>query len=406
MTRLLPFLTGLLLSLLLAASATAEPLSDARGVFRQADQSLVAATARQARLRSAHESLMAQIRVRKADPQARLPGVGDGTLDALLKQANDLSGQLEAADREIARTRQQVAVRRAALVSAFDRALGVANEQVAQRAGDARRTAFEYMQSLIAERAQLLAATRLSATGQQRTVRLPAVADGASAEELRELADEASDNVERVRTQLEALESRLSALSTRRTMLRASLAMDDDLALFGEDERNRRIARADRPTVASATDGANGPTRVGDPTGRADDNDALAGGGGLGNEAAPGAGDPSAQAPEPGDGDRDSDGLPDSPPDSVDDFGTIAPPAVDIAPGVGVPVDAIGGAVVYEAALDPLLLSADVEALSPGALAQQLAALRKKKAALRKAADELAKRRAALEARAATLEQQ
>jgi hypothetical protein len=398
MTRLLPFLTGLLLSLLLAASATAEPLSDARGGFRQADQSLVAATARQARLRSAHESLMSQIRVRKADPQARLPGVGDGTLDALLKQANDLSGQLEAADREIARTRQQVAARRAALVSAFDRALGVANAQVAQRTGEARRTAFQYMQSLIAERAQLLAATRRSARGQQGTVRLPAVADGASAEELRELADEASDNVERVRTQLEALESRLSALSTRRTLLRASLAMDGDLALFGEDERNRRIARADRPTVASATDGATGRA---DPTERAGDGSGgeIAGGGGLGNEPPPAAVDPS---PQPEQGDSDGDGLV----DGTDDFGAIDPPAVDVAPGVGVAVDAIGGAVVFEAALDPLLLSADLEALSPGALADQLAALRKKRAALRKAADALAKRRTALEARAATLEQQ
>lgn len=399
MRRLLPFVCGLLLSLL-AVTAAAEPLSDARGALRKADQSLVAATARQARLRSTHERLVAQIRERKAGTEARLPGVGDGTLDGMLKRANDLSSQLEAADRDIARARQQVAARRAALLAAFDRALGVANQQVAERRGEARRAAFAYMQTLVADRARLVAAQRPDGVGRPSTVRLPAVADGASAEELRELADEASDNVERVRSQLDALEARLSALNTRRTMLRASSAMDGDLALFGEDERNRRIARADRPNVASGND--NSPAAQGDGgSERAADDDVD--GDGLAGGRAPALPGEAPEAGAPPDADQGQDPGVDNGAQDLGEFEAVNPPSTGVAPGLR-DVDGVGGAVVFEAALDPALLSADVEALSPGDLADQLAALRKKKAALRKAAADLAKRRAALEARAATLE--
>jgi cell division protein FtsB len=60
--------------------------------------------------------------------------------------------------------------------------------------------------------------------------------------------------------------------------------------------------------------------------------------------------------------------------------------------------------VVFEASLDPNLLTEDVDSLGPAAVAEQLQALRKKQAQLRKAAEELARRRAALEEKAETLD--
>lgn len=388
--------------LLFASAALAEPVEQARAAHGRAEAAVRDAATRQARVRAEHETVVRQISARKAAAPARLPGVGDGTLDALLKQAHDLASALEAADRAIAAARREVDGRRQALLQAIDAQLGITNQRLANGSDAERRAAFAQMQGLASERARLMAAGQAA---RPETVRLPAVAEGASADELRELADEASDNVERVRAQLSALEARLSALNARKLMLRAANAFDTDTSLFAEDERNRQLARAERPAVAEAgavnTPTADGRTRDGD----AAEPGALAGANddGVGQEAAP----PQAEAPDRNmensgggfaDPDTDGDGIFDAAPPPAAPSDVVVP---TISGG-----HAAGGAVVFETALDPALLSDDVDALSPSAVAEQLRALRKKQAALRKAAAELARRRAVLKERAEALEKE
>ena len=395
MLRLLP-----LLLVLLTGPALAEPLEGARTRFETAHQRVETLESEQARLRASHEALVAEIGRLKATERALLPGIMGGRLDQLLKEAHDLAERLEEQDRRVADAERQAMAERDRLVAALDVALANLNGQLARADGPAapRREAFEHMKALVGERSRLLA--DLAPADRQR-VELPPVGDGASPDELRALADEATDNAERVRSQLGALEGRLQALQLRRRVLRAAAAFERDASLFAEDERTRRLVRSDQPAVSvatprapAATGGARGDVAAGAPT--------VDRGAEMPGEQAP-APPPPSDGAEAGAGDAgndfDADGIVDDGPAFVEpapQVGTVAPGPVSAGAGAGV--------VVFETALDPALLSDDVEALSPAAIAQQIRAVERRRTDLARTASELEKRRAALEARARALE--
>ncbi|MEZ4468238.1 MAG: hypothetical protein R3F43_28335 [bacterium] len=299
------FLPLLLLLAVLASPAGAQPLPEARAAHAAALARSAAAEAEQARLRAAHESLVGRIGTLKAADRQVLPGVGDGRLDALLKEAHEVATRLEELDRRVEDAEAATAAARGRLVAALDAALAAENAALAGGSADARQ-AFERMKSLVTERSALAAAGQ---AGSRAVVKLPPVGEVASADELRELADEASDNAERVRSQLKALEDRLQALQTRRRMLRAAMAFDRDAALFAEDERNRRLVRSDQPSAGVAS--AREPTPPTRDTGTAGGRGAE---GSLAGDDEANAAPPPGQAPEAGAGagaefDGDADGL-------------------------------------------------------------------------------------------------
>lgn len=383
----------LLLCVLFAVPSLANPVEQARGAHQRAGQVHAQALARQQQARAAHEQIVRQIQARKSKAIRNVLGVRDPVLDGLLKQGHDLARTVAEADRAVAAAQARLATERAALLQRLDAALAQTTRAFAQSSGPDKQALFARLQALSVERARLQAAGHQ--TQQPQTVRLPAIAEGASADELRELADEASDNAERVRKQLAALEQRLSTLTMRRRLLRVERTLDGDLSLFGDDERNRQVARAGRlqapdgsgrtPPPRAGDDAANAPPEVA-PT---DGIDAPMAGG---DDPQPGAPDPSREFDDT-DGDGFGEGVPpvEPPPEAV---------VPEIAPAGANP----GNAVVFEASLDPSLLTEDVDALGPAAVAEQLRALRKKQAQLRKAADELAERRKALEEKADTLD--
>lgn len=383
MLRLFPLLFALL-----AQPAAAEPMAVARARHEAAVAVVEGLAGEQARLRALQEVLAGQIAALKAGDRAVLPGVTDGALDVLLKEAHEVASRLEAQDRRVAQAERDEAAERARLLAALDAALAAESGELSKPDAD-RRGAFERMKVLVAERGRLLAA---AAVESRRVIELPAVQEGTSPDELRALADEATDNAERVQTQLTALEARLQSLQTRRRVLRAAVAFERDAALFAEDERTRRLVRSEQPVAGVAT------PRPQPGRGDSEESPALGAPGRNTEDPAPppAGGGGGFDGPDPP---TDEDGPPDleTTPEVVDDgpTGTVAPGPAGVEGA---------GSVVVETALDPALLAEDVEALSPAAVAEQIRAVEQRRAALKKTADDLEKRRARLEAQARTLE--
>ncbi|MCA9539701.1 MAG: hypothetical protein KC620_12480, partial [Myxococcales bacterium] len=240
MRRLLPFIA---LLLALAAPAMAAPLDDARLAHQTAEKTLAALDQKRAELDRQHERLAVEIEALKTkNDNPLLPGVRSPRLDARLKDARALAERLGALDREVRDANAQVEQTRESLRDHLDAELAHLRLTLAEADAADRRAIFEAMRALVDERGALAAAAPAPSTV---TATLPTPPDDemASPGELRELADEAGDHAEQVRRQLDTLEERLGALEERRRLVRAALAFQRDDSLFGQDERNRRLAR-------------------------------------------------------------------------------------------------------------------------------------------------------------------
>ncbi|MFN3198619.1 MAG: hypothetical protein ACE366_09440 [Bradymonadia bacterium] len=432
MKRLFPYVLATALSLsglsisdlsngLVQSAAAAPSTASARSAHQAAQQALEEATAARDALATRSESLAAEIAEAKANRVEVLPGVGGGALDRKLKAAQAMGEQLQVLDREVARRRAVVDQTRTALVEAVEGEIASLRRAMSGANAEQRRQYFEALKGLIETRRDVLASATPSASP---AVQLPALngAEDASPDELRELADETRDHEERVQGRLQALESRLSALRDRRRVLQAAQDFATDSNLFGEDERNRRVASVDaqglRPARGQRDSDNPGPV-VGDDT-----NGRNVGGGGAEEaptmeandgdqafdqpeaEAAPPPAEPGAQGEGGNDFGQQGAGDP-----TGDDLG--ADPDFDPAPvdpgTTGVVVNggfdsAEGGAVSLSQGLDPQLLIGDVDDLSPEALADYIEKMESQRRALKRTARALQDRTADLERQADAIE--
>ena len=249
------------------ASAKSPDLEVARLRFSELQSKLQDIDERHVRLSMEHERLASQIASAKASPRAPLlPGVTNGDLRELLKHAQPIAEDLETLDRELAATRAAIARARQTLRAAIDVEIATARRALASGAPSNQRARFEVLRRLIAER-ELLQASPTAPAGDlfvEPAVELSEIAHdegGASSDELRELADEASDREEQLRDHLLRLSAHLETLENRRRLLRAEADSALDEMIFGESERGRRLAR----------------TTVAVPTGRADQSGTASG---------------------------------------------------------------------------------------------------------------------------------
>lgn len=425
-------LTILMLSLLPHLGA-AQPLDETRAAFASASSAAAVLAKTRQEVAKKHERLGAEIAALKAAVGSLGPSMSKVELSDRLQRSRQLAEALEALDREAVEASERLDRARSALQSTLDSSLIDRQRALATAAPANRRAQFEAIRSLLAERTTLTAAPKTVG------VELPAaVSEASTPEELRELADEAQDNAEKVRTRLDALDERLRRLRQRRRLLSAAVAFQNDTGLFADNQRNRRIvtrpaalrtARAGRggqaeadvgaadrsPTAvagiggnAPAGDGHNAPAPAADGAQRAEGEPE---GSPEGQEFA-GAADPDQDADQAGAG-----GADDSPPAAemeaeavadADGQGAFFPSPVAVVHDVdapGAPAD-LGRALVIEDIVDPQLLDGQLDGLSSGAVSGQIRSLERNRARLRKAAIELELRRKALREAAEDLEMQ
>ncbi len=392
----------------------------ARDAHQRARAELTDVERGRAELAGRHEHLAGEIAALKsANAGPLLRGVADGRLDATLKEAQGLAEQLEVLDRRVADARDRAADARRALVAQLDAAIADQRQALAAAPPAQRRARFEALGRLVAERSRLTTSAPRASGGR---VQLPDTADTEDPDALRELADETQDHAERVRGDLGRLDARLAALLARRRLVRAATAFERDTQLFGEDERSRRVARAEPGTATGRGVGNNREAAPGGQRGGANgDSEAeVATSDGVADEPGVARDAPEeSPAPPPQAGGADSDGDdfaqgPQGPEDGAGlnadevapaDPAPEAPEAVavgsvaDVAPEVDP-----GAAVVVDDVLDPGLLEGDLGGLSSGDVAAQIQQIKARRASLVRTADELDARQRALEEKARDLD--
>lgn len=399
MRHLRPYLIALCLVWLALpiGVAAAEGVADARRAHAEAAQALTEVSAARDALSRESEALAAEIAAEKANLKTVLPGVGGGALDRKLKAAQVLGERLEDLDRRVEAAEGAAEITQRALVSALEHEIAALRRSLPGASPAERRPRFDQLKRLIDERRRLTAEVQVAA--QPAPVTLPPIdgAEDASPDELRELADEVRDHEEKVRGRLKTLEDRLTALRDRRQVLQAAQDFATDSNLFGEDERNRRIARV---AVEDMSPGRGNPDNPSPPVSDSGNESPAVGGdlsSGEGFEAAP---------PQAGGGRGEFDGA-----EGAGD--PVAEPGVDgpafEPPPVGVPVTGpsgdAGGDLTISQDLDPQLLIGDPEDLSPADLAEHIERMEAQRAALRKTAKALKDRTADLERKAMEIEE-
>ncbi len=402
--------------------ALAQPLDTARHAFAAATEAETALATTRRRVAGRHERLAQQISALKQSSQGLAPSLAKVELGQQLRLSRSLSTELDGLDREVAAATDRLQQARASLQAALDLTVGTQQRALATAQPTDRRAVFETIKNLLEER------SRLQTSPIALTVALPAILTEVSTpDELRELADEAQDNAEKVQSRLGALDSRLDFLRQRRRLLGAAAAFQRDTSLFADDQRNRRILA--RPTaLVSAT--ARRPDKAGEaaalpeivdaPPGetQADEGDQPNGPPSRSSDPTPEQGDPSFAAGGGGEdkqhSENDMDGAePAESPEIAgvtdpDGQGVFFPEPAAVVHDVGLPAAPadLGRALVVEDVMDPALLAGQTDGLSSGAVTQQIRALEGNRLRLQRAAQELAARRLALEAAAEALENQ